>query len=83
MNSRRSRAASNTAAVVGRVDCADRLALDLRPIPLFKQGGRISVNQFPALGLIQRGIENAMHVMHGARRQAALAIAAAAFQGLA
>lgn len=61
-------------------DGPSRLALDLWPIPLFKQGGRIAGNQPRALGLAQGLIKHPVYVMHGARRQAALPIATAALQ---
>ena len=83
MNRRRSRAASNTAAVVGASMVVDRLALDLGPVPLFEERGRVADDQLPALRLAKCGIEHPVHVVDGARRQAALPVAPAAFNALA
>jgi len=65
----------------GDVNRCDRLAFDLRPVTLFQERGRIARDQLPPLGLIEGGEQNAVHVVDGAGRQSALAVASAAFQG--
>jgi hypothetical protein len=51
-------------------------------VALFEECGRIAIDHLPPLGLIERGVQDAVHVMHSARRQAALPVPPAVFDRL-
>jgi hypothetical protein len=67
----------------GRADDRDGLFVDLRPVPLFEEAGRVAVDEFPALCLVESRIQDPVHVVDRPGREAAFAITPAAFDCLA